>query len=130
MGEEMNSFWRGITKVNNANIPLASTVENCVDEPSICNMWKTHDSKYDSLLNSARSCELKSEVTSKITNASDFTRKFFIASITSSFTLLKSGKASCVDGLAAEHFFYADCHIYVYLSLLFNSFMYHGYLPP
>ena len=27
------------------------------------------------------------------------------------------------------HFFYADRHIYVYLSLLFNSSMYHGYLP-
>ena len=48
MNKDMNSFWCGITKVNNAKIPLASTVENCVDEPSICNMWKTH---YDSLLN-------------------------------------------------------------------------------
>ena len=76
-----------------------------------------------------RSCEQKSEVTSKITNVSDFTRKFSIANITSSFRLLKSGKASGVDGLAAEHFLNADCHIYVYLSLLFNSFMYHGYLP-
>ena len=37
--KDMNSFWRGITKVNNAKIPLASTVENCVDEPSICSMW-------------------------------------------------------------------------------------------
>ena len=100
--------------------PLASTVENCVDEPSICSMWKTH---YDSLLNSVRSCEQKSEVTSKITNVSDFTRKISIVSITSSFRLLKSGKASGVDGLAAEHFLNADRHIYVYLSLLFNSFM-------
>ena len=38
----MNSFWRGIKKVNNAKIPLASTVENRVDELSICDMWKTH----------------------------------------------------------------------------------------
>ena len=42
---------------------------------------------------------------------------------------LRGGKASGVDGLAPEHFIYADRHIYVYLSLLFNSFMYHGYLP-
>ena len=120
MDKNTNSFWRCITKVNNAKIPLASKVENCVDEPSICNMWKTH---YDSLLNSVRSCEQKSEVTSQITNVSEFTRKFSIASITSSFRLLKSGKASGVDGLAAEHFLNADRHIYVYLSLLFNSFM-------
>ena len=90
-------------------------------------MWKTH---YDSLLNSVRSSEQKSEVTSKITDVSDFTRsKFSIASITSSFRLFKGGKASGVDGLAVEHFLNADRHIYVYLSLLFNSFMYHGYLP-
>ena len=127
MDKNLNSFWRGITNVNNAKIPLASTVENCVDEPSICNMWKTH---YDSLLNSVRSCEQKSEVASKITNVSEFTRKFSIASITSSFRLLKSGKASGVDGLAVEHFPNVDRYIYVYLSLLFNSFMYHGYLPP
>ena len=36
--------------------------------------------------------------------------------------------ASGVDGLAAEHFLYANRHIFVYLSLLFNSFMYQGYL--
>ena len=42
---------------------------------------------------------------------------------------MKSGKSSGVDNLAADHFLYADGHIYVYLSLLFNSFIYHGYLP-
>ena len=113
-------------KVNNAKISLVSTFENCVDELSICNMWKTH---YDSLLNSVQSCELKSEVTNKITNVSDFTRKFSIASIISLFGLLKSGKTSGVDGPAAEHFLNADRQFYAYLSLLFNSFMYHGYLP-
>ena len=48
--------------------------------------------------------------------------KFSIASITNSFKHLKGDKASGVDGLAAEHFLYANRHIYVYLSLLFNSF--------
>ena len=38
MNKDMNSFWRGIPKVDNAIIPLASTVENCVDEPSICSV--------------------------------------------------------------------------------------------
>ena len=112
--------------MNNAKIPLASTVENCVDELSICDMWKTH---YESLLNSVQSCDLKAEISSKTDKDTECTRKFSIASITNSFKHLKGGKASGVDGLAAEHFLYADRHIYVYLSLLFNSFMYHGYLP-
>ena len=56
MDKDKNSFWCGIRKVNNAKIPLASTVENCVDELSICDMWNAH---YESLLNSVQSCDLK-----------------------------------------------------------------------
>ena len=41
----------------------------------------------------------------------------------------KTGKACGVDGLAAEHFIYADAIIHIRLSLLFNSFILHGYLP-
>ena len=81
------------------------TTHVCI--PSRVGAWMckklTHDGAYDSLLNSVQSCEQKSEVTSKITNVSEFTRKFSIASIASSFRHLKSGKASGVDGLAAEH---------------------------
>ena len=92
----------------------------------MCDIWKTH---YESLLNSVQSCDLNAEVSSKTDKDTECTRKFSIASITNSFEHLKGGKASGVDGLAAEHFLYADRHIYVYLSLLFNSFMYHCYLP-
>ena len=34
-----------------------------------------------------------------------------------------------VDGLAAEHFIYADAIIHIHISLLFNCFISHGYLP-
>ena len=71
---------------------------------------------------------MKSEVSSKTDKDIECTRKFLIASITNLCKYLKGGKASDVDGLAAEHFLYADRHMYVYLSLLFNSFMYHSYL--
>ena len=117
-------FWRDIRKVNNANIPLSSTVDNCVNELSIFDMWKTH---YESFLNSVQSYDLKSEVSSKTAKDSECTRTFSIASITNSFKHLNGGKASGDDGRAAEHFLYADRHINVYLSLLFNSFLYHGY---
>ena len=41
----------------------------------------------------------------------------------------KTGKACGVDGLAAEHFIHASPIIHVYLSMLFNYFITHGYLP-
>ena len=43
--------------------------------------------------------------------------------------MLINGKACGVDGLAAEHFIYADERIHVILSILFNYFISHGYLP-
>ena len=45
------------------------------------------------------------------------------------FCIMTNGKACGVDGLAAEHFIYANKIIHVYLSLLFNCFISHGYLP-
>ena len=34
-----------------------------------------------------------------------------------------------MDGLAAEHFIYADKRIHVLLSILFTHFLYHVHLP-
>ena len=42
---------------------------------------------------------------------------------------VKTGKACGVDGLAAEHFIYADAIIHIHVSLLFNCFISHGYIP-
>ena len=42
---------------------------------------------------------------------------------------LKSGKSCDVDGLAAEHFMLAHRITYAFLSLLFNTFIFHGYMP-
>ena len=89
-------------------------------------MWKNH---YESMLNSVKSCDLNNEVSNEFTKITEFSCKVSVASIANSFKHLKSGKASGVDGLAAEHFFYADDYVNVYLSLLFNSFLCHGYLP-
>ena len=68
-------------------------------------MWK---SNYESLLNNVKSCDLNNEVSNEFTNEftkiTEFSCKVSVASITNSFKHLKSGKASGVDGLAAEHF--------------------------
>ena len=43
--------------------------------------------------------------------------------------LVKLGKSCGVDGLSAEHFMYAGNYVKAYLSILFTSFISHGYLP-
>ena len=42
---------------------------------------------------------------------------------------LKTGKAVGNDCLSAESFKYADTSIWVFLCMLFNSILYHSYLP-
>ena len=51
------------------------------------------------------------------------------ADIISAFKNLKLGKASGVDCLSVEHFLYAHDILYPILSILFTSFITHGYLP-
>ena len=54
---------------------------------------------------------------------------FSTADINVALHSLKSGKSCSVDGLAAEHFMFAHRITHVFLSLLFNTFILHGYLP-
>ena len=53
---------------------------------------------------------------------------FFTADINVAFHSLKGGKSCGVDGLAAEHFMFAHRITHIFLSLLFNTFILHGYL--
>ena len=76
-----------------------------------------------------KSCDLNNEASNEFTKITEFSCKVSIASIANSFKHLRSGKASDVDCLAAEHFLYAADYVNVYLSLLFTSFLCHGYLP-
>ena len=57
-----------------------------------------------------------------------FSCKVSVASITNSFKHLKSGKASGVDGLAAEHFLYADDYLMYICHYCLIVILSHGYL--
>ena len=78
----------GVEKETMQKIRIASSAENCVDELSICDMWKTY---YESLLNSVQICYLKGEVSRKTDKNTECTRKFSIVSIINSFKHLKGG---------------------------------------
>ena len=42
---------------------------------------------------------------------------------------IKCGKSSGIDGISAEHFVFDHSRIHILLSLLFSTFITHGYLP-
>ena len=126
MQKDSYSFWKDIKHIDNAKIPLASKINDCVGDTDICKMWQDH---YQSLLNSVKNLEQKTSVTSKLSfieNESIETRPLDIVNALKS---VNKCKACGVDGLAAEHFIYADERIHVILSILFNCFISHGYLP-
>ena len=126
MKKDMTSFWKGIKKDNNTKIPLAPMADNCIGDKEICDMWQTH---YKQLLNSVVTSSSKKIVQSELHSIADSSIIFCPVDIFNALKNAKTDKACGVDGLAAEHFIYADAIIQIHLSLLFNSFILHGYLP-
>ena len=86
-------------------------------------MWQTY---YKQLLNSVETSSSKKIVESELHSIGDSSVIFCPVDI---FNALKTGKACGIDGHAAEHFIYADAIIHIHLSLLFNCFISHVYLP-
>ena len=126
--KDMVSFWKGMKKENISRLPLPSKVDSCVGEEEISNMWQIH---YQSLLNSVESTQHKASVKLETTNILNSSKiSFTPIDISNAFKSLKLGKACGVDGVSAEHFLYAHNVLHVLLSLLFTSFITHGYLPP
>ena len=125
--KDMVSFWKHIRKENSARVPLATTIGGgggVTGETDIAEMWQDH---YKSILNSVKGNLQQHFVTSKINSISDESILFSTSDINIALHSLKCGKSCGVDGLAAEHFKYAHRISHVFLSLLFNSFISHGY---
>ena len=124
--KDMTSFWKDIKKNYDTRLPLAPMVDKCIGEKDICDMWQAH---YKKLLNSVDSSKSKESVERKLHSIKDTTIVFRPVDIFNALKSTKTGKAYRVDGLAAEHFIHARPIIHVYLSMLFNCFITHGYLP-
>ena len=97
-----------------------------IGEKDICDMWQAH---YKKLLNSVDSSKSKKSVERILYSIKDTAIVFRPVDIFNALKSTKTGKACGVDGLAAEHFIHASPIIHVYLSMLFNCFITHGYLP-
>ena len=83
----------------------------------------------ETCLYSVETSKSKEFVKQELKSITDSSIAFSPVDIFNALKNTKTGKACGVDGLAAEHFIYANKIIHVYLSLLFNCFISHGYLP-
>ena len=97
--------------VDNAKTPLASKINDCVGDTDTCKMWQDH---YQSLLNSVKSLEHKTSVTNTLSSIENKSIEIGPFEIVNALKTVNRGKACGVDGLAAEHYVYADERIYVF----------------
>ena len=95
-------------------------IDNCIGDKEICDMWQAH---YKTLLNSVKISSSKPFLERELHSIKDSSTVFCPIDIYYTLTNAKTGKACGVDGLAAEHFIYADAIIHVHSSLLFNCFI-------
>ena len=107
-------------------LPLAPMVDKCIGEKDVCEMWQAH---YKNFLNSVESSKSKESVERELHAIKDSAMVLTPIDIFNALKGTKPGIASGVDGPAAEHFINASPIIHVCLSLLFNCFVKHGYLP-
>ncbi len=125
LSKDPNKFWTEIKKINGneKRNPLPDTVDDKSGMRDVCTMWKEHFSK---LLNTSN---LDNSIDSEDYNVSGkfdfFTHNELLVAMNS----LKTGKSAGNDGLAAEAFKYTDKKIIVYITMLFNCILCHGYIP-
>ena len=126
LDKDMVSFWKHIRKSNNVRVPLASTVGGVTGESEIAELWQDH---YKLILNSVKNNTRQQFVTNKLDSIRGESIMFSTADINVALHSLKSGKSCGVDGHAAEHFMFAHRITHAFSSLLFDTFILHGYLP-
>ena len=111
---------------NNNSIPLS--VGNAIDQTDVENMWKCH---YSKLLNSAsgKSCD-KIIVDNFLTRRSSFCNitNFQCTAVCNLIKKLPLQKSAGADGITAEHLRYAHYCVCIYLSVLFDLCMSHGFI--
>ena len=89
-------------------------------------MWQGH---YKSILYSVNTNSRQQFVTNKLSSIRGESILFSTFDINVALHSLNGEKLCGVDGFAAEHFLFAHRITHVFLSLLFNTFILHGYLP-
>ena len=112
---DIKAFWKKVSMIHNSKVSLPSVIDGVKGDSNIAEMWKKH---YESLLNCINDFTHKDEMLQVMNDlcGSDL----LVVNPTQVHSALKSskrGKSSGLDGLASEHFIFADGAISVHLSL-------------
>ena len=122
----MTLFWSHVSKQNRRCIIPADTVGGATGRESIASMWKNH---YANLFNCVDTVSDKESVLDTISRVANVHDALCSDDVKSSIKSLNANKACGLDNLFAEHLLYASPSIQTLLSICFNAFIVHGFLP-
>ena len=119
-------FWKHVSKQHRRCIIPADTVGGATGRGSIACIWKTH---YANLFNCVDSASDKESVLDTISRISNVHDTLCSDDVKSSVNSLSANKACGLDNIFAEHLLYASPSVHPLLSICFNAFIVHGFLP-
>ena len=122
-------FWNNVKKVNcDKATKYANYVNGASGDENIASMWMEH---FKSLYNSVEDDGSKNKFYARVnfSNASCCNHNVSVQEICDAVCKQKKGKAVGPDGIAIEAFMYGNPTLFVHLSLLFNLFISHCYIP-
>ena len=115
-----------MSKQNRRCILPADTVGGATGRESIASMWKNH---YANLFNCVDTVSDKESVLDTISRVANVHDALCSDDVKSSIKYLIANKACGLDNMFAEHILYASPSIHTLLSICFNAFIVHGFLP-
>ena len=125
--KDCKGFWREISAMNDSKMPLPTCIDGCRGEASISGMWRDH---YKNVMNSVHNASAKPLLQSRICDLpQNNDQRINSDDVKEALRKAKKGKACGLDGLASEHFIYADECLSVLLALFFSATVSHGHLP-
>ena len=126
-------FWSSIRSIRtNAAKTLPQSVDGINGEQAIANMWEKRY-RYSKLFNSVNDSpsDLFNSCVSYEANYRDLNQySTNFKAISSSIQKLPTNRSTGNDDIHAEHLIHAHRAIAMYLGLLFNACLMHGFIPP
>jgi hypothetical protein len=129
--KDSRKFWNKVYKIsNNKSSCHVNNVGGACGSQIIADMWKTHfeqlySTRADSQFRAMFEDKLKS-FTKSVTPANCV---FTLFDIICALNKQKRGKSPGPDGINMEAFIFSGPKLKLYLSILFNLFLLHGFVP-
>ena len=128
--KDPRKFWKDVYKMSNSKVSChLDSVGGASGAENVVNMWKAH---FQDIYNSNACTKYRNMFNEKVLaslNNYENMPQFSISDIVTAINGQKCGKAAGPDGVQMEAFIHGGPRLSIYLCILFNLFLQHGYVP-